>query len=209
MVRIIIAEDHRLLREGFKGILSRRPDFLVVGEAGDGGELLDMLKQAAAADCLIVDISMPGLGGIEAIREIRKTDRNVRILVLTMHREEDLLCQAFLAGADWYLLKDDVTRELFKAIDTILESSVYVSPFFVKGLEDSWLKVFIASKGASAGEPLSAQEMEILRHLAARESSAEIAGKMSIPPAAVAQLRGQILEKLRMEKPANHAELPA
>ena len=205
MVRIIIADDHRLLRDGFKLILLRRPDFLVVGEAGDGIELLHLLKDGNAADILIVDISMPGLGGIEAIRELRKTDPNVRVLVLTMHQEEDLLCQAFLAGADGYLLKEDLTKELFKAIDTILEAKVYVSPFFVKGLQDTWLKVFIATKGASGGEPLSAQEMEVLRLLAGCESGSEIARKMSITTAAVAHHREQILQKLHIKKMANGA----
>ena len=137
MVRIIIADDHRKLREGLKMILGHRPDFLVTGEAADGYELLHLLQQGAAADLLVVDLAMPGLGGIEAIREIRKSDPNVRVLVLTMHQEEELFCQAFLAGADGYLLKDDLSKELFQAIDTVMDAKVYVSPFFAKGLQNT------------------------------------------------------------------------
>ncbi len=136
MVRIILADDHRRFRGSLKMFLIQRPGFVVVGEVGNGLELVKLLKQGDVADLLIVDLSMPDLGGIEAIRKIRETDLIIRVLMLTMHQEEDFVCQAFLVGADGYLLKEDTAKELHKAVDTVLRDRVYVSTFFAKGLQD-------------------------------------------------------------------------
>jgi DNA-binding NarL/FixJ family response regulator len=144
--RIVLADDHVLVREALKVLLTDRDNLEVVGEAGDGLELLSLLRQEPEPDAVIVDISMPRLRGIEAIREIRRVSSSVKLLVFTMHKDEDLLRQAFIAGADGYLLKEDLAKELFIALDAIMEARVYVSPVLAKELKQSWLKVFIERK---------------------------------------------------------------
>jgi len=165
----VLADDHMIVREGLKLALGQRPDFVVAGEAADGVELMQLLREDEAPDVVILDISMPNLDGIEVLREMRLLHPRLRVLVLTMHREEDLLREAFLAGADGYLLKDDLAKELFGSIDAILEAKTYVSPTMRIELKDAWLKAFIAFKGAHPDEPLSSQEVDFLRRLARGE----------------------------------------
>ena len=164
-LRVVIADDHMLLREGVKLILSQRPDFEIAEEAADGLQLLECLQHGCCPDVLILDITMPRLSGIEVTREIRKQNQSVRILVLTMHRDEDMLWQALTAGADGYLLKDSLAVELLRALDSILRSEVYISREFAGELNHVWLKTYLAIKESHPAEPLSSTELELLNHL--------------------------------------------
>jgi DNA-binding NarL/FixJ family response regulator len=164
-LRIVIADDHPLLREGVKLILSQRPDLEVAAEATDGVQLLECFQRGCCPDVLILDVTMPRLNGIDVTREIRKANQDVRILVLTMHREEEMLWQALTAGADGYLLKENLALELLPAIDSILRSEVYISPLFARELDHIWLKTYLAIKETHPAEPLSSAELELLNHL--------------------------------------------
>ena len=169
--RIYLADDHKLVREGIKLILSQRNDFIVAGEAGDGLELLSMLKHPPVPDIVLIDISMPKLRGLEAIREIKELSPQVKIIVLTMHREEDYLCQAFLAGAEGYILKEDVAKELFDALDSVLAGKPYVSPLLEREVKDAWLNIFHKGKGIPTGDALSPRERKILKLVAEGQSN--------------------------------------
>ncbi len=197
--RIVIADDHVLVREGLKLILSKRPGFEVAGEAGDGLQLLTILKRGPAPDAVILDISMPKLRGIEAIREIRVIHPDTRVLVLTMHKDEDFLCQAFVAGADGYLLKEDVTEELFDALSAILDGEVYVSPLLGMELKNAWIRTCREQKGQPAADALSTREKEVLKLVAEGESSKEIADRLCISVRTVDHHRARIMEKLHLK----------
>ena len=130
--RVVIADDHKMVREGLKLILAKRTDFEVVGEAADGLELLRLLQKGEETDIVILDISMPRLRGIKAIREIKQLRPRIKVLVLTMHKEEDLLSHALECGADGYLLKEEVIKELFPALDAIAGGKSYISSPLVR-----------------------------------------------------------------------------
>jgi len=127
--RILLADDHDVLRQSLKNILTGSGDLEVVGEAADGLELLNLLKMSKLTPHMaILDITMPNLGGIETTRRIKMTYPEVKVLILTIHKDEEYLHQAFSAGAEGYLLKEDANTELFSAIETIRQGGIYVSP---------------------------------------------------------------------------------
>lgn len=181
--RIALADDHALIRQGMARIIEEDADLQVVGEAGDGYELLTLLQEMNP-DMVIVDVSMPNLRGIEAIREIRKRHSRLHILVLTMHKE--YLHQALAAGADGYLLKEDVDRELFAAIRHIRQGKTYVSPRLPREL--------VRGHGAS---PLSLREQQVLRLIARGKSNRDIGETLFISVRTVESHRAAILKKLK------------
>jgi len=127
--RILIADDHPLMRQGLKKVLEEKGDLKVVAETGDGLELLNLLNLSKLAPHLVIlDMSMPNLGGIEATRKIKMTHPDLKVLILSMHKDKEYIQQAFSAGAEGYLLKEDANQELFSAVETIRQGGVYVSP---------------------------------------------------------------------------------
>jgi DNA-binding NarL/FixJ family response regulator len=201
--RIYLADDHILVREGLKMILAQRPDYKVAGEASDGFELLSLLKRGVSPDAVILDISMPKLRGIEAIREIKDINSKVKVLVLTMHKDEEFLCQAFIAGVDGYLLKEDVAKELFSALDAILRGEVYISSLLGKELKDAWIKIFRERKGVPSADVLSAREKEVLKLVAEGESNKQIGERLCISARTVDHHRAKIMEKLNLKGTAD------
>ena len=197
--RTYLADDHVLVREGLKMILARRPDFEVAGEAGNGVELLNLLKHGDPPDAIVLDISMPRLRGIEAIREIKVLAPNVRVLVLTMHKDEDFLSQAFLAGADGYLLKEDVAKELYAALDAILGGGVYISSLLGEAMKGAWQKIIREKKNTRSSEMLSLREREVLKLIAEGESNKQIAGRLCISIRTVDHHRARIIRKLNLK----------
>lgn len=135
--RILLADDHEALRQSLKNILAGTGDLEVVGEAADGLELLNLLKMSRLTPHMaIVDITMPNLGGIEATRRIKLTYPEVKVLILTIHKDQEYLHHAFSAGAEGYLLKEEANTELFSAIETIRQGGIYVSPLLSGGPGD-------------------------------------------------------------------------
>ena len=189
--RIMLADDHPLFRQGLKKIIEGVADLEVAGEAGDGLELLSLLEMESPM-MVILDISMPKLRGIEAIREVKKSYPAVKVLVLTMHRE--YLHQALSAGAEGYLLKEDADRELFSAIDKIRQGRSYVSPR---------LREELAEDEVPVPEPLSGRETEILNLIAGGKSNREIATILFISVRTVEAHRATILSKLNLHNTAD------
>jgi two-component system, NarL family, response regulator NreC len=198
MYRVILADDNAILRQSLKMLLASRDDLAVWGEAENGLELLHLLTKAPVPDIAIVDLRMPRLGGIDAIREIRKTNPDVKLLVLTMHKDEGFLCQAFVAGADGYLLKEDMARELLPALDALLAGGCYVSRRFSREAPDTWLNVFIARKAFSSRQLLSPEDLEFAGFLERGEPSADIACRMSVSERVVTSHRARIMHKLAL-----------
>jgi DNA-binding NarL/FixJ family response regulator len=126
-----LADDHAIVRHGVKKILEEMADLTVVGEVSDGLELLSLLE-ALDTDLVILDISMPKLRGIEATREIKKRSPHVKVLILTMHKDPELLRYTISSGADGYVLKEDSDKELYSAIEKVRQGGVYISPRIVE-----------------------------------------------------------------------------
>lgn len=201
--RIILADDHVLLREGLKRIVSEAGDLEIIGEAGDGLELLGLLNHLSP-DMIILDISMPNLRGIEAIHEVTTSHPEVKILVLTMHKAKEYLYQAISSGAKGYLLKDDANKELFSAIKTIRDGKIYVSPLLAKDLTDDWAQI---CRGKSQlplqSDLLTLREREVLKLIAESKTSKEIADLLFISVRTVERHRANLMEKLGLKKTAD------
>ncbi len=189
--QIVLADDHVMLRQGLKRLIESKPDMKVIGEAADGIELLSFLS-ALTAHLVILDISMPNLGGIETVREIKKKFPGVKVLVLTMHRE--YLQKAMAAGADGYLLKEDADRELFSAIQNLRQGKTHVS---------CRLRREMASSKATLSPMLSPREIEVLKLIAQGKRNKDVSEVLSISIRTVENHRASIMSKLRLKNTAD------
>jgi len=196
---IILADDHGLIREGLKKILEGKADYKVIGEARDGLELLSLLKKLSP-NLIILDISMPNLRGIEAIGEIKTIHPEAKILVLTMHREQEYLFQAISAGANGYLLKEDSNGELSWAIEVIRQGKIFLSPVLSKQLPEDWLQTLRDKQPVPIEEPLTTRERQILKLIAEGKSAKEVASLLFISRRTAEHHRANIMEKLNMKK---------
>lgn len=196
----MLADDHVLVRQGLKRIITSTGDLAVVGEANDGLELLELLGRVSP-DMVILDISMPRLRGIEAIKEIRRIRPNARVLILTMHKDKEYLYQSLSSGAMGYLLKEDADQELFAAIGRIRQGKTYVSPFFSDQVLDDLVQ---AGKGEGKlsleTDALTVRERQIVKLIAEGRSSKEIGDLLFISPRTVENHRANIMEKLHLNK---------
>lgn len=198
---VIVADDHVLFRQGMKKLLEEMPGVEVIGEAGDGLELLNLLKELNP-DIALVDISMPNIRGIEAAHEIRSLYPRTKVLILTMHRGKEYLYHSISAGAHGYLLKEDSDIELFSAIETIRSGGVYVS----QGLSGEMvgdLSRLTQGKTKGIGESLSNRETEVMKLISEGKTNIEIGELLSISPRTVETHRAHILEKLKLKGTAD------
>jgi DNA-binding NarL/FixJ family response regulator len=198
---IVLADDHVLLRDGIKRIIEESQDLRIVAEASDGFELLRVLKQYDV-DMVLLDISMPGLRGIEAAREIKISHPDIKVLILTMHKKKEYVRYAFSAGADGYLLKEATGDELFDAIGAIRNGENYVSNAFSKELTSELIQLY-RSGGKLKAEVLTHREKEVLKLIAEGKSSKEIADLLFISIYTVNNHRAKIIKKLGLKKTAD------
>ena len=154
---LILADDHKLLRHGIRQILEKQGDHAVIGEAGDGLELLRLLTKITP-DLILLDIAMPNLRGIEAAIEIKMLYPGIKILILSMHKSLQYVHHALSAGADGYLLKEDAPRELISAIETIRNQDTYISPLIRKELTNDLIQSYHKGSGGAPFEPLTVRE---------------------------------------------------
>jgi len=195
---ILLADDHVIVRRGIRRMIEENPDFEVVGEAGDGIDLLRILKESRA-DMVILDISMPNLRGIDAIREIKAVRPKAKILIVTMHKDKEYLLQSLAAGADGYFLKKDANTELFAAIEKIRKGKNYVSSHLSRELTDNWEQIRAEFK-----KPLlSPREKEVLKLIAQGKSNKDIADLLFVSIHTVERHRANLMEKLDLKKTAD------
>ena len=200
--QIVLADDHLMFRQGLRKILEERVDLKVIGEATCGLELLKLLQELVP-DLVILDISMPNLRGIEAVREIKSLCPNVKILILTMHKEREYLYQSVSAGADGYLLKEDADTELFSAIKTIQQGRIYVSPAMADESKDDWARMARGERAIPFGDPLTTRERQVLKLIAEGKSSKEIGDLLFISVRTVERHRANMMDKLGLKKIAD------
>ncbi len=197
--RILLADDHSLFRQGLRRILSERKDLEVAGEAGDGLELLKLLKKLTP-DMVILDISMPHLRGMEAVGEIKKIHPGVQVLMLTMHNDTDYLFQAISAGADGYLLKEDAEKDLFFAIDMVSRGRIYISRFLAEQSRQDWAQMRRGKRPRPSHEMLTVRERQVLKLIAEGRSSKEIGEILSISHRTAERHRANIMRKLDLNR---------
>ena len=200
-IRIILADDHVLVREGFKSLLIKNKDFEVAGEAENGRMLLDLIENLSA-DVLLVDISMPELSGIEAITQMKKINPNLKFIILTMHEEAEYIVKSIRAGAHGYLLKNAETEELENAIRTVYSGGKYFNSTISNIMIDNLSKHSDPDKEELSG--LTVREKEILQYVADGLSTKLIADKLSISARTVETHRVHIMKKLQV---SNGAEM--
>jgi DNA-binding NarL/FixJ family response regulator len=199
--RVILADDHALVRRGLKLILEESSNLEIAAEVGDGLELLSVL-QKINPDLIVLDVSMPNLRGIEAIPEIRRIRPNAKVLMLTMHKEEDYLYQAISAGANGYLLKEDAEKELFSAIEHIKNGKMYISPGLADQSMQNWARMRRGEDDAQHVESLTVREREILKLIAEGKSNKEIGDLLFISVRTVERHRANMMSKLNIRKTA-------
>jgi DNA-binding NarL/FixJ family response regulator len=198
-IRIILADDHILVREGFKSLLSKKKDFEVVGEAENGNILLDLIE-SLSADVLLVDISMPQLNGIEAIAQMKKINPNLKFIMLTMHEEAEYILKSIQAGANGYLLKNVEPDELENAIRTVAAGGKYFNSTISNIMIENLSRV--SEPGKEDLTELTAREKEILQYVADGLSTKLIADKLSISARTVETHRVHIMKKLQVNNGA-------
>lgn len=199
--QIVLADDHKMFRLGVKKIIDEMDDLEVVGEAGDGLQLLNLIKKSFI-NMIILDISMPNLRGIEAAREIKLSNAAIKILILTMHKNKEYLYNCLSAGVEGYLLKEDTDTELFTAIETIRQGSTYISPHLSMEIADDLSKIYMGTK-LPPFESLTVREREILKLIAEGKSRKEIAELLFISANTVGNHRANIMKKLNIKKSAD------
>ena len=193
MIRVVIADDHAIVRAGLRTLLGEEKDMELVGEASGGYEAIELVERTRP-DVMVLDLSMPDLDGISVTRKIKPDFPNLRILILTLHEDEALLKEAIKAGAAGYILKRAAESELISAIRTILRGDLYIDPALVRGLlEDSRQLQVNQNKPM---EPLTPRETEILRLIVEGYTNRQIGQKLNISIRTVEGHRANISEKL-------------
>jgi two-component system, NarL family, invasion response regulator UvrY len=192
MIKILIADDHAIVREGLKQILAEEPDMKVTGEAGNADELFELLKKDVW-NAVVLDINMPGKSGLEALKDLKKEYPDLPVLILSMYGEEQYGVRALKAGASGYLKKASATNEFVSAIRTIVKGKKYISPSLAENLVESIVP------GNHRSSKLSDREYEILRKIALSTSAEDIANELCISVHTVYSYRNRIFEKLNLK----------
>lgn len=198
-MKILLADDHRLFRDGLRPLLARETGFEVVGEAGDGHEAV-RLAAALAPDVVLMDITMPGVNGIEATRAIVAARPATRVVVLTMHADRRYATEALQAGASGYLLKEAAFSDLVAALRAVAGGHVQVSPRIAEMVVDEY--AHLARSGSPDAGPLSSREREVLRAMAEGFATKEVAFRLGMSVKTAETHRRQIMEKLGLHSVA-------
>lgn len=192
VIKILIADDHPVVREGLFAMLSREPDFNVVGEAKDGGDAVNKTNELNP-DVVLMDLRMPEMDGVEAMRQIKAVRPDVKFIILTTFSDDEYIFSGIEAGARAYLLKDAPREELFKAIRAVYRGESLIQPVVASKLLDRFTEL---SRRAPSGEELSGREVEILQLMAKGAANKEISAQLSISQSTVKTHISSIFQKL-------------
>jgi len=194
-IRVLLADDHAMVREGLRMILEAQPDITVVGEAADGREAVRLTFEIEP-DVVIMDIAMTELNGIDATRAIIERGSGARIVILSMHLSSEYVARALRAGALGYLLKASASMMLVDAVHAVMQGQRYLCQRVKDNLIDDYLLRYGDEQQKSPIERLSAREREVLQLIVEGKSSAEIAEKLSLSPSTVDTYRSRLMQKL-------------
>lgn len=204
--KVMIAEDHQMLREGLKAILSGRQDLEIVAEAVDGLQAVRKVKKVRP-DLLLLDLSMPRMNGLSVLQEVKSSLPATRVLVLTIHESEQYVRETFAAGADGYCSKNSSRQELLVAIDSVLAGRVYLSPAIAEKVLDVYLRQDKQHQATSAWDTVTQREREVLKLLAEGYTNKQIAGLLYISVKTVEKHRANIMSKLDLHNVPNLTSL--
>ncbi len=193
--RILLAEDHAILREGVKSLLAELPGLEIAGEAEDGREAVELARQLQP-DLILMDLSMPHLNGIEAIKQVKRQDPHVRILVMTVHNSDEYLRAALEAGADGYVLKEESHLELLNAIRNVVTGGTHVSSRLCGRVVNGYLGRSTAQQTGGVGDTLTDREREVLKLVAEGRRNRDIALALSVSVKTVEKHRANVMRKL-------------
>lgn len=199
--RIFIVDDHALLRSALRALLSQDPDLEVVGEAGNGH---DAIRSVAATmpELVLMDISMPGMNGIETIVDLKRRSPGVRLLVLTMHRADEYILASLRAGAEGYMLKEGTHEELLIAVKSILNGKTYLSPDVSGGVINGYVNSGASEPATTPWDLLTHREREILKLIGEGHSNKSIARYFSLSTKTVEKHRSNLMRKLDLHNAA-------
>jgi DNA-binding NarL/FixJ family response regulator len=191
--RILLADDHVLIRHGIKNIIKKDEKFQVVGEVSNGKELMSFLE-TSEVEMIILDISMPGIGGMEAIGLVKRKYPWVKILMLTMHKNKQYFYNAMSAGADGYLMKDDSDEELLVALEKVLSGKSYISPYMADDFADDVISMYRNEK-KSPFQELTKREKEVLQLVVEGYTSKKMAKHLNLSQRTIDHHRSNLLRK--------------
>jgi len=194
-LKILIADDHALLRDGLKALVNDQPDMEVVGEADNGKTALEQAKKLQP-DIILMDISMPEVNGAQATRQLKRICPNMKVLALTAHEDNSYLRHMLDAGASGFLLKRAAADQLIQAIHIVKAQGCYIDPAFAGKILTNFMRP--ASKVSNEGSELSEREAEVLRLIAWGYSNKEIAGRLDISVKTVETYKARLVEKLQL-----------
>lgn len=194
-IRVLIAEDHLIVREGLRAILDSQPDIQVVGEATNGVEAVSKTDETKP-DIILMDISMPEMNGLEATRRIKQSHPEVKILALTMHEGDEYFFEVLQVGASGYFVKGGSSSELLGALRALAQGDVYISPTMTKKLLSDYLRRARTGQDKETYTGLTTREKEILKLVAEGRNNTEIAEKLFLSPSTVQTHRANIMAKL-------------
>src|SRR5579862_4587946 len=200
-IRILLADDHVVMRRGIRALLERRPDFQVVAEAGDGREAVQM-TEAHSPHVVVVDIAMPNLNGIEAARQIAQKSPQTAIVILSMHSDESYVLRALKAGARGYLLKDAPESDLIGAILAVHQGKAFFSPAISKMLVEDYMRQLQQRGADDSYELLTMREREVLQLLAEGKSNKDVATTLNLSIHTVESHRTNLMQKLKLHNTA-------
>ena len=196
MIRVMIVDDHNIVREGIRNLLEKFSDIAVVAEADNGRSALQAVGEFFP-DLVLMDMSMPGMNGIEATQRIIAEHPKVRVLILSMHKDKRFVSQAFHAGAKGYLLKDCASAALVKAIHTVALGEMYICPEIIEVVMDDYIKR-IPDSFAQLDVPLTPREREVLQLIAEGSNAKNIGFHLKINVKTVDTHRQQVMKKLKL-----------
>ena len=196
-VRLLIADDHKIFRQGIIKLLNEEPDLQVVGEAADGREVVKKATELKP-DVILMDIAMANLNGLEATKQIKKVLPESKIIMLTMHKNEEYVLQSFQAGASGYILKEGAVEELVSAIRSIHADKSFLSPTVSKTLVDAYLRKMETGKTETPFDLLTDREREVLQLIAEGFTNREVAKQLYISVKTVEAHRAHIMQKLNI-----------
>lgn len=196
-IRVLLADDHQLMRSGVRLMLEREPDLGVAGEASDGREAVALAK-SLKPDVVVMDIGMPNLNGIEAAHQMTQENPDLAIVIVSMHSDESYVLRALKAGARAYLLKDSAEADLIKAVHAVAGGKSFFSPAVSKMLLDDYVRKLKRSGTEDAYDLLTPREREILQLIAEGKSNKDIANLLNLSVYTVESHRSNLMEKLNL-----------
>jgi DNA-binding NarL/FixJ family response regulator len=199
--RVLIADDHGIVRQGLRALLEKSPDVSVVGEASDGREAVRLAAELRP-NIVVMDIAMPMLNGVDATSQILSRDPEIKVIILSMHSDESYILRALSAGAKGYLLKDSAEGDILPAVQTVAKGRPYFSPVIASTLLDEYLQTMKKNKVRDSYDLLSEREKEVLQLLAEGKSNKEVASVLNLSPYTIESHRTSLMQKLNLHNTA-------